>query len=270
MAYQLITNRNSKNFTPFAQVPAVYGRKRTIESITIHWWGLPEWGDTFDGVCSFLCTNNKPTSAHEVIEAGRVAVLVNHLDASWAAGNGVGNATSLHLECRPRASAEDYATVAERIRDLRAEYGNLPLIPHNHWQATQCPGHWDLAKLDRLARSIGSGSATAPTPAPAPAPAEELPLVWKVERGDTLGKIAGHYGVTVERLAAHNGIKDPNRVEVGAVLAIPGPLVWHVDPGDTLAKIAAYYGTDVGRIQRLNGITDPNRISVGQTLLIQR
>lgn len=165
MTYELITNRDSRNFTPAASVPATYGRARTIESITIHWWGLPEWGDTFEGVTEFLCTNTKPTSAHEVIEAGRVAVIVNHGDASWAAGNAVGNATSIHLECRPRASEADYVTVAERVRDLRAMYGDLPLIPHRDWQATQCPGVWDLAKIDRLARSNGAAS-IAPTGGP--------------------------------------------------------------------------------------------------------
>ncbi len=163
MAYQLITNRDSRNFTPAASVPATFGRPRTIESITIHWWGLPEWGDTFEGVTEFLCTNTKPTSAHEVIEAGRVAVIVNHGDASWAAGNAVGNATSIHLECRPRASEADYATVAERVRDLRAMYGDLPLVPHREWQSTQCPGHWDLAKIDRLARSMAGGASILPT-----------------------------------------------------------------------------------------------------------
>lgn len=162
MAYELITNLNSRNFTPGASVQATFGRPRAIKSITIHWWGLPEWGDTFEGVCNFLCTNTKPTSAHEVIEAGRVAVLVNHGDASWAAGNAVGNAESIHLECRPRASEGDYATVAERVRDLRAMYGDVSLVPHRDWQATQCPGHWDLAKIDRLARGMTGGASIAP------------------------------------------------------------------------------------------------------------
>lgn len=153
MSYELITKHDSNNFTPAAQVPRVYGRKRTVESITIHWWGLPEWNATFDGTVSFLCTNTKPTSAHEVIEAGRVAVIVAHGDAAWAAGNAAGNATSIHLELNPRASDADYLTAAERIRDIRAEHGkDLPLIPHRDWQATMCPGNYDLARLDRLAR----------------------------------------------------------------------------------------------------------------------
>jgi hypothetical protein len=155
VSYELITKFDSKNFTPAAAVPGTFRQgPRRIESITIHWWGMPEWGDTFEGVIRFLCTNNKPTSAHEVIEAGRVAVLVAHGDASWAAGNALGNTTSIHLECRPRASDADYATVAERIRDIREMHGkDLPLIPHRDWQATMCPGVWDLARLDALARS---------------------------------------------------------------------------------------------------------------------
>jgi len=153
MSYELITQYDSRNFTPAAQVPAVYGRARTIDSITIHWWGLPEWNATFEGTTDFLCTNTKPTSAHEVIEAGRVAVIVSHGDAAWAAGNATGNATSVHLELNPRASDGDYATAAERIRDIRAEHGkDLPLIPHRTWQATMCPGHYDLARLDSMSR----------------------------------------------------------------------------------------------------------------------
>jgi len=161
MSYQLITAHDSRNFTPAASVPAVFGRARTIESITIHWWGLPEWGDTFDGVVNFLCTNTKPTSAHEVIEAGKVAILVAHEDASWAAGNATGNATSIHLECRPRASDADYATVAERVRDIRAMHGkHLPLIPHRDWQATMCPGVWDLARIDAIASGAAAQGGT--------------------------------------------------------------------------------------------------------------
>lgn len=177
MTYQLITQHDSRNFTPAAQVPAVYGRRRSIDSITIHWWGLPEWNATFEGTTDFLCKNTKPTSAHEVIEAGRVAVIVNHGDAAWAAGNAVGNATSIHLELNPRASDGDYVTAAERIRDIREMHGkDLPLIPHRDWQATMCPGHYDLARLDRMARDTNYQSAT--TEDDMPSAQEIAAAVW--------------------------------------------------------------------------------------------
>lgn len=55
------------------------------------------------------------------------------------------------------------------------------------------------------------------TPAP---PAEQT---YTVVAGDTLGAIAKRFGVTVEQLAAWNGITDPSRIEVGQVLKVTAP-----------------------------------------------
>jgi hypothetical protein len=141
-------SRSSVNFTPAAQVPATYGMARNITSITVHHWG--ELGQDFDTVTNFLCNNSKPTSAHFVAEAGRVACIVSPPDAAWHAGNAEGNATSIGIECRPEATDGDYQTVAELVAYLRAKYGPLPLHPHSFWFNTACPGVWDLARLDSL------------------------------------------------------------------------------------------------------------------------
>lgn len=44
---------------------------------------------------------------------------------------------------------------------------------------------------------------------------------YTVQRGDTLGKIAVRFGVTVAQLQAANGITNPDRISVGQVLRIP-------------------------------------------------
>lgn len=44
---------------------------------------------------------------------------------------------------------------------------------------------------------------------------------YVVQSGDTLGKIAQTYGTTVEKLAAYNGIEDPNDIQIGWTLEIP-------------------------------------------------
>lgn len=49
-------------------------------------------------------------------------------------------------------------------------------------------------------------------------------ITYTVESGDTLGKIAKEYGVTVKAIAEANDIKDPDRLSIGQVLVIPeGP-----------------------------------------------
>jgi LysM repeat protein len=92
-------------------------------------------------------------------------------------------------------------------------------------------------------------------------------LHWIVEPGDTLTKIANYYGRTVAEIAAYNNI-DPDRIQPGQRVWIPGPLYWDVEPGDTLGAIAAYYGISVEVLAARNGLADPNRIGVGQRLQI--
>lgn len=43
-----------------------------------------------------------------------------------------------------------------------------------------------------------------------------------IQKGDTLGALAARYGTTVQALAAANGIKDPNKIQAGASLNLPG------------------------------------------------
>lgn len=141
----------AKGFTPAAQVPAVFGRKRTIDEITIHHWGAP--GQTHNGVVNFFVNGPGTTSAHFVASSDGVHCLVSPEDAAWHTGNAKGNATSVGIECRPEATEADYAVVAELVRWLRDTYGaGLPLVKHSMWNNTACPGKWDLDKIDRLAR----------------------------------------------------------------------------------------------------------------------
>lgn len=273
MAYRLQTQYNSKNFTPAAQVPAVFGMPRVIAGITIHHWG--SFGQQFDAVRNWLCTNNVPSSAHYIVQDGLIATIVAPQDAAWHAGTARGNATTIGIECRPEASDGDYATVAALIAELRQSYGELPLYRHSDWIPTACPGIWDLARLDRAARGV----ITPPTqplppavqrPPAEPAPAAGNPVQWLVEPGETLSEVAAYYnGPSVAQIAAANGIANPDFIPVGQLLRIPGPLVWIVEPGDTLSGIAQYYQVSVDYLAKLNGITNPDSITVGQVVKIQ-
>ena len=161
-AYRYITSKTSPNQNV---------RNSKIKSITIHHWGSR--GQKFDNVVSWLCDKRAGTSAHYVVEAGKVACIVDPDRRAWHAGSSKGNHESIGIECRPEATEGDYATVAALVADLRAVYGDLPLKPHRAWTSTACPGVWDLGKIDRLARGVKapvkvpSGGASVPAAKPA-------------------------------------------------------------------------------------------------------
>jgi len=162
MSYEYHEEWDAPSYTPGPTVKT---------SITIHWWGQPI-GQTFQGTVDWF-RSGPGTSAHYVASAGQVACLVSPSDIAWHAGNWNGNLTSIGIECNPRGSDADYATVAELVRNLRAMYGDLPLRPHKYWTSTECPGTYDLARIDRLARGVPAPPKPAkpkPTPAPKPKP----------------------------------------------------------------------------------------------------
>ncbi|WP_404465261.1 N-acetylmuramoyl-L-alanine amidase [Micrococcus antarcticus] len=189
MAYEYITKHDSPAFTPAAECRKVFGHDRKITSITIHHWGKD--GQSFDGPISWLTRKDANTSAHYIVEAGKVACIVDPDDAAWHAGSAKGNATSIGIECRPEARDGDYETVAELVRTLRATYGDLPLIPHKAWKATTCPGRWDLARLDRLARGTAAPAKPAAAPAkPAAAPAKAAAFTHVIVDGPLIGHVS--------------------------------------------------------------------------------
>lgn len=165
MGYFIDESLSDSEFTAPLNVPGTFGYSRVIESITIHHWGV--FGQTHDGVLDWFVNRNPNTSAHFVVSDGRINCLVSPANAAWAAGNAYGNARSIHIECRPEATDGDYATVAWLVSWLRANYGaDLPLVRHGDWTSTACPGVWDLARLDALARGTVTPAASAATPIP--------------------------------------------------------------------------------------------------------
>lgn len=277
MGYTLHEEFNSKNYTPASSVNATWGQgDRLLQGIVIHHWGTK--GQNFWDVTNYLCVNNKPTSAHFVVQDGLVTCIVSPVDAAWHSGNPWANSHTIGIECRPEATEGDYHAIAELIAHLRKTYGAaLPLSTHGKWQSTACPGVYDLARLDRLAGGYTNPAPAKPTNAP---PVKQTPAVtpnagwvrdphWVVEKGETLTQIAAHYGVTVDQIAAYNGIKDHNNIVVGEFIWPPvGRDTWIVDPGDTLTKVAEFYGMAVDTIAYANGINDPNKLTVGVRLQI--
>lgn len=163
MSYKYHTELNSPNHS---------GRRESRPtSITIHHWDDPEkFGEApNDGdaksVAQYLCRPSRMASASYVITANEVWCIVDPDNIAWHAGNFAVNKVSIGIECDPDAQPGTYETVAEVIAELRETYGDLPLYPHRKWQATACPGKWDLGKLDRMARSAQAKISTGKAPA---------------------------------------------------------------------------------------------------------
>lgn len=118
-------------------------------------------------------------------------------------------------------------------------------------------------------------------------------IVYKVQRGDVLGKIAGRYGVGIADLRKWNNINGnliragqnltiyvkPNSTSLSNQLAqkstnkpvpMPNDHVYLVQPGDTLWAISQKYDNlTIEQIKKLNNLTS-NNIKPGQRLVLSQ
>jgi len=132
--------------------------------------------------------------------------------------------------------------------------------------------------------------------------------LYKVRRGDTLGRIAKQHGVTLAAVRGANGLKKTSKLRLGQVLKIPphterrpGPVtvalgeshpvqtleqkraeraaspakrakasyvVHKVRRGQTLSAIARRYRVSVAALQEANNLGDSSRLSIGMKLKV--
>ena len=258
MSFDFITQYDSPNYT--------VGRPYGIACIVIHWWGDPAEHPTFEGVISTLCSPSRGASANYVAEADRVACLVDPDNRSWASGDGInvnsmGNDRGISIECNPRQSDGDYQTIGELIANIRSVYGDLPLYRHRDFSATECPGTYDLARLDAIARGTAVSQPSAPAVPSAPSVDIDA-LANAVIRGD--------YGVGEERRARLGANYDAVQARVNEILgagaAVPSAPSVDIDALAN-AVIRGDYGVGEERRARLGANYDAVQNRVNQILL---
>ena len=200
MSYEFITDYNANAFTSGRE-----GNK--IDKIVIHHWGAT--GQTFESVCNWFCNPACSTSAHAVVEEGRVACLVAYDDTAYHAGDWNANLTSIGIECRPEMSDGDLETLCEYIADLWKLYGVLPLHGHKDFVSTACPGKYydKLGWIYDRAMWYYNGCMDEPS-TDAPEADVNEPSAWAKDAWDKaheMGLLDGtrpHDNVTREELAA--------------------------------------------------------------------
>ena len=229
-AYKYITKFTSPNQN---------ARNRKIAGITCHWWARPT-GQNPEGIVSWLCDKRAGTSAHYVVSEGTVWCIVDPDRRAWHAGNSRANHTQIGIELDPNMSrrAATEKTAAALIADLRAVYGNLPLSPHKRWTSTECPGNWDLAALDRLARGVKPGVSGGGTSAPKPSKPASKPAKGKVE-------VDGRWGrETSKAVQKILGVKQDGRMGPDTYKALQKHLGGSVIDG--LIENQSYRPTELG------------------------
>ena len=95
-----------------------------------------------------------------------------------------------------------------------------------------------------------------------------------VKPGETLSDIAARYNISLTKLMRMNDISNPDHVEIGSRLTVPGSTVQAgsgrhlVSSGETLSGIASRYNVSPRDLMALNGLADANHVELGQTLTL--
>jgi LysM repeat protein len=129
-----------------------------------------------------------------------------------------------------------------------------------------------------------------------PVPLAEPPSVlsansYKVEKGDTLSRIARKHNLRLSELLKANNMSMSSIIRPGQILSIPsgtgnqqslsqqapgvaprivppGATTHVIKKGENLSRIASIYGVTVSQIMELNGLSNPSLIRAGQSLII--
>ena len=199
--------------------------------------------------------------------------------------------------------AGNYGLWVAKYRDYNPDYnydmsdaGNMPSIKYWstialwQWTSTGRLNGWngnldlDVFYGDTTAwdKYLGSSSGVITPSNPKPSAPVEQPSksyqTYTVQSGDTLSGIAVKFGTTYQKIAADNGIGNPNIIHPGQVLKIygssnqsnsgPSYQTYTVKSGDTLSGIGSKFGVSYQKIAADNNISNPNLIHPGQVLKI--
>lgn len=189
----------------------------------------------------------------------RAGVAILGLVAASGAGYSVRRGDTLsHLAARYGVSVDSLAEVNS------LENPNFIVVG----QTLTIPGQSDGSAAPASSGTSSSGGGEAST--------------HVVGSGESLSDIAKKYGLSIEALAAANGITDPDTVWAGSLLRVaseppPPPGVgggdgaagtYTVQLGDSLSGIAGQFGTTTAAIAEANDLQDVHRIVAGQTLSV--
>ena len=95
-------------------------------------------------------------------------------------------------------------------------------------------------------------------------------IIYKVQKGDNVSRIASNYGISINTILWANGDLKPNSLVPGQeIIVLPVTGVLHsLQEGETLESIAGKYGIPVERIMSVNPNIAPAKLAFGMTIII--
>jgi murein DD-endopeptidase MepM/ murein hydrolase activator NlpD len=101
-----------------------------------------------------------------------------------------------------------------------------------------------------------------------------------IRKGDTIYSLARTYGVSAQEIQGLNRIDDPNRIQAGQRIRIPGtasalaappvqgPTEHRAAKGETLYGISRLYGVSLQTLRSANGLSESYTLKIGDRLRI--
>lgn len=216
-------------------------RNHKIDTITIHCVVGQCTVETLGNI--FAPTSRQASSNYGVGTDGKIGMYVEEKDRSWCSSSAANDNRAVTIEVasdtkHPYAvNDRAFAALLDLVTDICKRNGIKKLVwstkkadrmnhkngcnmtVHRDYANKSCPGDYLYNRHGEIAAEVNRRLGVTDT---APdAGAGQGVTVYTVKKGDTLSQIAAKHGTTYQKIAAYNGIKNPNAIRVGQKIKIP-------------------------------------------------
>lgn len=210
-------------------------RNHKIDTITIHCVVGQCSAETLGNI--FAPTSRQASSNYGVGTDGRIGMYVEEKDRSWCSSNAANDNRAVTIEVasdttHPYAvNDKAFAALLDLVTDICKRNGIDRLIwstsktdrvnhkngcnmtVHRDYANKSCPGDYLYNRHGEIAAEVNRRLGTSTD--------QDAEVIYTVQKGDTLSGIAAKYGTTYQKIAAYNGITNPNLISVGQKIKIP-------------------------------------------------
>ena len=94
----------------------------------------------------------------------------------------------------------------------------------------------------------------------------KYPFTYLVKENDTLINISNKFGISHDKIAKLNNIKNPNKLLKDQVLQLYSSGIYTIKEGDSLEEISKMFNLSFNKLIEINNISDLKLIKSGQKI----